>query len=559
MLTNPSFITLISNEKGVIKKCGGKISEIFQGQTNETVEGSNIVSLFGNDIIEPFRKALAGKTTYFKGELTLISDKKKDASVFLTSSENNCIMIVQDSIESLSSKSLSELAGGIAHSFNNGLNTINANMELLTMEMPDCPKVKRCSKEVFDSITKMTVLTDKILAYAQEGKFHQERIEIDQYLPSLINDLNIPPEISLKSVLESEGLSIVYEPKQLKLLLSSLIDNAVESISKYGDIIISTTQESIYKKDIGNNNYICLSVKDNGCGMENDVKRNMFNPFYSTKRKGRGLELAAVEGIVNNHKGWIDVKSNKNIGTAINVYIPVCQKDSNFIKEKEKSIGNGTILIVEDELAILEMTAQILERKGYKVLKSATGEDAVNILENDDEIDLVLLDINLPGISGFEVLEKVYYKKSLKFIICSGYHEKNIIHDYAGEDISFIAKPYSFNTLLNEIRNFLDRRIHKRYELTEDTFVHMEDETENKRKIVDISLSGIAFHYKNKIFNTNGHLNISLSNKKSQPIDSIPFILLYEEDCVLRGKFGELSKSQKYYLNSFITQNSYLP
>ncbi len=468
-------------------------------------------------------------------------------------------MIVQDSIESLSSKSLSELAGGIAHSFNNGLNTINVNMELLTMEKPDCSKIKRCSKQVFDSIAKMTVLTDKILAYAQEGKFYQERIEIDKYLPSLVNDLKIPSEINLTSVFDSEGLSIAYEPKQLKLLFSSLIDNAVESISGSGDITIYTTQESIYRKDIGNNNYICLSVKDNGCGMENDVIRKMFNPFYSTKRKGRGLELAAVEGIVNNHKGWIDVKSYKNIGTTINVYIPVCQNDSNSIKEKEKSIGNGTILIVEDELAILEMAAQVLEKKGYKVLKSATGEDAVNILENDDDIDLVLLDINLPGISGFEVLEKVYYKKSLKFIICSGYHEKNIIHDYAGEDISFIAKPYSFDTLLNEIRNFLDRRIHKRYELTEDTFVHMEDEAGSKRKIVDISLGGIAFHYKDKIFNTNGHLNISLSNKKSQPIGSIPFILLYDEDYVLRGKFGELSKSQKYYLNSFIIENSYLP
>jgi nitrogen-specific signal transduction histidine kinase/DNA-binding response OmpR family regulator len=554
MLSNPSFFTVISNCEGVIEKC----EEVPENITD--IEGSNIVAFFGNDIIDPFKKALSGKTTYYSCRSDLFSNKPKEVSVYLTPIENRCLMIISELPAKKVSKPLSKIAGGIANFFSKKLNEITGNTELLRMEKPNCPEIEKYSKEVSASVEEMSSITSKLLTYSRIGKTEPRRIKFDEYISSVISNFHMPAHIIFSTDLGSNEQSVLYEPEHIKTVVESLMKNAVESVNISGFVEISTKSVKTFQKRMDSDNFICLSVKDSGCGMSAKVINGMFNPFFSTKKQGRGLSLASVYEIVQNHNGWIDVKSNKGKGTTIKIFTPVYTKEVKAFefKKEETKKSKGTILIVEDSQPLLEMTSIVLKKNHYEVLKAITGEDAVIILESSKEIDLVLLDINLPGISGFEVLDRFYNKISTKFIICSGYQEKKVIEDYKKRGISFLSKPFEFKALLGEIRKYLERRVDKRYGLKDGTFVLVDESLNTRGKIVDISLGGIAFHYKKNVFKTHGNSSISLGNDR-EFIDSIPFVFIADEKekKVIRGRFGELNISQKYALNSFIMENSF--
>lgn len=555
MFSNPSFFTLVSNCEGVIEKCEGEPPEHITD-----VNGRNIVALFGNDIINPFKRALTGKSTYYKCRTDLFSGRPKEVSVFLTPIGNNCLMIINELPEKKGSKPMFELAGGITHNFNKRLNEITGNIELLRLEKPNCPKVEKYTKEIISSVEEMSGITDKLLEYISAGEVNPKRVILDQFISSVVSNLHIPSHIIFTSNLCGEDKSILYEPEHLKVVVESLLRNAFESITLSGFVEISTKPVKTFQKNIDSDDFLCLSVKDSGCGMSTRVTNEMFNPFFSTKKQGRGLSLAAVYGIVQNHNGWIDVKSHKGKGTTINIYTPVYSKEVRpfEFKKEQPEKSKGTILVVEDSPPLLEMTSIVLNRNGYEVLRAPTGEDAVTILESSKKVDLVLLDINLPGISGFEVLNMFFRKIPTKFIICSGYQEKSVIEEYQKKGISFLSKPFEFKALLSEIRKYLERRADKRFQLKGDAFVLVDESINSRGEIVDISKGGIAFHYKNKVFETFGDASISLGNNKDL-INSIPFVLIAEEKekKLVRGKFGELNISQKYALNTFIMENSF--
>ena len=195
--------------------------------------------------------------------------------------------------------------------------------------------------------------------------------------------------------------------------------------------------------------YVCLTIEDDGKGMDEETKDGIFEPFFTTKFQGRGMGMAAVYGIVKNHDGWISVDSELGKGTTVRIYLPAIEIEVERPRKVEVEIatGNGTILMIEDEDVVIEVTKTMLERLGYRVMVAKTGKDAIHIAETfDGQLDLALLDIKLPDMEGGKVYPLIMKARpNLKVIVFSGFAIEGParkILDAGAQD--FIQKPFSF-------------------------------------------------------------------------------------------------------------------
>jgi CheY-like chemotaxis protein len=209
--------------------------------------------------------------------------------------------------------------------------------------------------------------------------------------------------------------------------------------------------------------YVCLVVTDNGKGMDEATQRRLFEPFFTTKVQGRGLGMAAVYGIVKNHDGWIAVKSTVGIGTEVKIFLPALdalpsQKDDS---DRQVVKGQGTILVIEDEEPVMNVSQAMLERLGYRVLQARSGNEAVTIADHfDGNIDLAILDVGLPDMAGDEVYPHLKaVRPELKVLVCSGYAidgPAQKILDRGGQ--GFIQKPFLFATLSEKVKEVLEEK-----------------------------------------------------------------------------------------------------
>ena len=241
---------------------------------------------------------------------------------------------------------------------------------------------------------------------------------------------------------------------------------------KGGELSIVTSVRQVdareieLESDVTPGRFVCLSVRDTGCGIEPDHLSKVFEPFFSTKEvgKGTGLGLATVYGIVKQHKGWMSVDSKVGSGTAFKVYLPFFEAKASITKPAAEppkpTTGHETILLVEDEGTIREMAKMFLETQGYQVMEASNGPEAVGIWEKDqNRIDLVVTDLVMPeGLTGRQLAERLQKDRAdLKVIFSSGYS-----CDLFGEDsvldadTNFLQKPYRLNTLAQMIRDCLD-------------------------------------------------------------------------------------------------------
>jgi CheY-like chemotaxis protein len=210
--------------------------------------------------------------------------------------------------------------------------------------------------------------------------------------------------------------------------------------------------------------YVCLSVEDDGKGMDEEVKSRIFDPFFTTHFIGRGLGMPAAYGIVKNHHGTITVNSEIGKGTAFSIYLPAIEAEKKAVEKVvsepkvELAGGEGTILVVEDEELLLKMNIVILERLGYRVLEAKSGKEAVELVKNfDGRIDLVLLDIKLPDMSGNRVYPLIMeVRPNLKVVVCSGYSIDGPAQEIldAGAE-GFIQKPFSIAILGEKLKEVL--------------------------------------------------------------------------------------------------------
>jgi signal transduction histidine kinase/ActR/RegA family two-component response regulator/HAMP domain-containing protein len=366
-------------------------------------------------------------------------------------------------------EAIATLAGGIAHEFNNALAAVVGNLELLQMHLPDHENVKKFGHVTERSIYRLTNLTNLLLAYARQGKYWPENVNLSEFVKSLIPMLihDIAPGINIETDLSSTISTIKADIVQLQMLMSAILKNASEATKGQGRIRVITSNKEIDASFAANHPglkpgcYVGLTVEDHGKGMDEKTKSRIFEPFFTTNFQGRGLGMAAVYGIIKNHGGYIYIDSEPGQGTAVRILLPPVETE---IKEAtadkaEITRGAATILVIEDEEMLLNMIRSMLEMKGYLVLGAKTGKEALDMAQAfSGDIDLALLDMKLPDMAGAKLYPMIKQARpNLKVIVCTGYSlngpARKILN--AGAQ-GFIQKPFSLNTLTSKVEEVLE-------------------------------------------------------------------------------------------------------
>ena len=357
-------------------------------------------------------------------------------------------------------EALATLSGGIAHEFNNALMVVAGNIELLQMTLGDNDEVRKFARATNESIQRMTNLTQQMLAYARAGDYWLKPIELSGLVRSILPriEAGITTGIRLETQLKIGLPTIKADPDQLQQIVASIVQNAVEAIEAQGRIVITTSERDIDQSmsaehpGLEPGRYVSLAVEDNGRGMDEKTRSRVFEPFFSTKFQGRGLGMAAVYGIIKNHRGFIYIESTPGQGTLVQVLFPTVEDNPRVIHHAGGSDSGEqkTILVIDDEENVLSTIQSLLERLGYLVLGAESGQAAVDIAKTyHGGIHLALLDVKLPDMEGgalYPILQQV--RPDLKVIVCSGYALGPRVREIldAGAH-GFLQKPFSLNTI----------------------------------------------------------------------------------------------------------------
>jgi PAS domain S-box-containing protein len=358
-------------------------------------------------------------------------------------------------------ESVGLLAGGIAHDFNNILVGVLGNASIAADMVGFSSPVHPVLKEIEIAAERAAHLTRQMLAYAGKTHFVIEPVVVPELIretASLVR-ASIPKNIMVHMDLPSGLPAIQADRSQMQQVVMNLLINAAEAIGeRAGVIAVATSLRRIEADgDTPAGWYMCLEVRDSGCGMNEDTRARIFDPFFTTKFTGRGLGLAAVAGVVRGHKGVVRVKSAPDQGSTFTVLIPV-EKPPAMVRDEERATL-GTVLVVDDEAVVLRTAKLGLERRGYRVLAAESGPEAIGHIERDGaRIDLVLLDVSMPVMSGPEVLrELVKRRPGIPVLVSSGYPEGDVFRQFGGERVSgFIQKPYTPARLSEKIASILN-------------------------------------------------------------------------------------------------------
>ncbi len=367
--------------------------------------------------------------------------------------------------------SIAILAGGIAHEFNNALMGIMGNIELLRMDSDENEIRDNYFETMKRSGYRMSRLTDQLLAYAEGGKYQPKNLKMDDFVMEILPILqhDVSPAVRVETHFQKDISSVMADHAQMQMVFSALLFNSNEAIEGDGVIKISVGNENIdedftkYHPDLMIGPYVCLTIDDDGKGMDEKTKNGIFEPFFTTKFQGRGMGMAAVHGIVKNHAGWISVDSKLGKGTSVRLYLPAIEMEEETPKKPkvEMATGSETVLVIEDEEVVIDVTQAMLEMLGYRVMVAKTGKEAVRMTKTfDGQIDLALLDIKLPDMEGGKVYPLIMKARpDLKVIVFSGYSiegpAQKILNAGAQD---FIQKPFSLGALSEKLRGVLEKQ-----------------------------------------------------------------------------------------------------
>lgn len=367
-------------------------------------------------------------------------------------------------------EAIATLAGGIAHQFNNLLSAISGNIELLKLDAAGNKQFRRYFTPMESSIERMAYLTGQLLAYARGGKYQINRISLSEFvhetLPLVKHSLK--PSIIVETDLPDDVTSVDIDMTQMQTVLTGILSNASEAIEEDGRVLITCTDKTVIENEanaepgLSAGIYGILAITDDGKGMDEETRNRIFEPFYSTKFQGRGLGMASVYGIVKNHNGWISVDSTLGMGTTVKIYLPAV--DGGHMKSDsvafQKSVSAGTIMVVEDEEMVMDVTRSMLENLGYTVLAARNGSEALHLTHTfEGDIDAVLLDIVLPDMGGKDVCAGLLGSRpNLRVIVCSGYSLNGPAQEILNQGAhGFIQKPYTMATLSEKLETVLQQ------------------------------------------------------------------------------------------------------
>lgn len=372
-------------------------------------------------------------------------------------------------------EALGSLSGGIAHDFNNLLHVISGYVQLLQLRKKEDDPDYKYLTEMNKASQRASDLIQRLLTFSRKIKVQPIRLDLNRAIGATCKMLKrtIPRMINIDLQLASDLHQLKADPVQIEQVLINLVTNAVHAMDDRGQLIIRTenfhADSDFHDRylEIQSGDYVRLSISDNGQGMDNATRQRIFEPFFTTKEmgKGTGLGLATVYGIIKEHFGHISCYSELNKGTTFNIYLPVSPSEYIDIEEEQQKKnlvleGRGTILLVDDEKPILDIGENMLSHHGYTVMRAESGEQALQIFrERRDEIDLVIMDLGMPGMGGEPCLQQLkVIAPEIKVIVASGYagHKIAKTPEQFGA-AGFLSKPYRLDLLLLEVQKLLSR------------------------------------------------------------------------------------------------------
>ena len=372
-------------------------------------------------------------------------------------------------------ESLGLLAGGIAHDFNNILMGIIGNADLALEELPPSSPARDYLRRVIEQSNVASDLSNQMLAYSGRGTFKIQPVDLDEIVKRMQNllETSVSKNVAIKIELQEDPTVLMGDVTQLQQVVMNLVLNASESYGdKSGHILLKTGSKEFDREFLSSTHrssweeirkppkpgkYVYLSVRDNGCGMDEETLSRVFEPFFSTKFSGRGLGLSAVMGIVRSHDGALHIESTPGHGSRFTAIFPEGE-DLRKTTPEEKSLHldsqQKTVLLVDDEETVREVVVRMLRKAGFSVMTASDGMDALEIFTlNHKDIDCVLLDLTMPHMSGEECFQQMRrIDPTVKVVISSGFTKEDVVRRFTSDRITgFIQKPYRYAELMKKL------------------------------------------------------------------------------------------------------------
>ncbi len=368
-------------------------------------------------------------------------------------------------------RSIGQLAGGIAHDFNNQLTGILGYADILSKELTD-EKLIQYAEFIKTGANRATELTKQLLAFSRKGKYLSTEININEIVLEVMTILQhcINKNITIDHNFMASDTITIGDPNQLQNAILNIALNARDAMPNGGNLDFDTNVIELEKNpcplfdsDLSGGKYVLISIKDSGCGMSEETMNHVFEPFFTTKQlgKGTGMGLASVYGTIDNHSGCINIESEIDKGTTFHLYLPAHKKTVNIENKQKKIIpkkGTARILVIDDEDGVCKLMSIILHNLGYKVATCNDGKEAISYYAKSWEyVDLVILDLVLPGLGGKEIFEELKkINPQVNVLISSGYTIENKAQAIIDQGAKgFIEKPFTQVNIANAISKII--------------------------------------------------------------------------------------------------------
>jgi len=381
-------------------------------------------------------------------------------------------------IQAQKMESIGRLAGGVAHDFNNLLTVINGYSDLLYSRMAEKDPLRSHADEIRKAGARATELTSQLLAFGRKQVGRPRPLNLNSVIGDSEKMLQrlVGEDIRLVTKLAPSLGMVMADPGHVHQILMNLTVNARDAMPDGGALVIETSNvaaDSIDARSVPTDwkpgPSVRLSVRDTGSGMDEKTRKNIFEPFFSTKgTKGTGLGLATVYGIIQQNHGWIEVSSEPGQGTTFQLYLPCVAGDARQVPAPAATEppagdtrGSETVLVVEDQDEVREFVVQALANRGFRVLQAADAPQALEVSErHSGSIDLLLTDVVLPGMNGRELAELFrMLRPSIKVIYTSGYTQDIIASRGVQDgDVTYVHKPYSAEAIAVSVREAIDKQ-----------------------------------------------------------------------------------------------------
>jgi len=375
-------------------------------------------------------------------------------------------------------EAVGQLAGGVAHDFNNMLSVIMGNAEMALEEAKAYPQLFSRIKEILRAAERSANLTRQLLAFARKHVVSASEVDINSAIEGTLNMLRrlIGEDVQLVWLPGENVWPVRMDPSQIDQIMANLCVNAADAVSNGGKVVIKTQAASFDESYCAEHpealpgDFAAISVSDNGIGMDVKTIDKIFDPFFTTKPigKGTGLGLATVYGIVSQNNGFISVSSDPGRGSCFKVHLPRLSPTAQTVNVSKKSFekpagaSRATILLVEDEATVLKITTTILEKHGYEVLAADTPGKALGLAAGySGRIDLLITDLVLPEMHGRALAEKLSSSRpEIKSLFMSAY-TSGFISKYGPfeEEANFLQKPFAVQTLIDKVREMLGGKV----------------------------------------------------------------------------------------------------